>query len=152
MMGLRATHSFDAFRGFSGGVAPNYGTLASIAVTPTTADITAVQVQQFVATGTYTSGKRRNLTTQVLWESTDPSVAAIVQTGTLTGLTRGSATVSATAGALSDTAAVTVTAFIMIDSAGASYVVPAGMKTVSGSVVLVEAEMLDATGTPQAVV
>jgi hypothetical protein len=40
----------------------------------------------------------------------------------------------------------------MIDSAGASYVVPAGMKTVSGSVVLVEAEMLDATGTPQAVV
>lgn len=151
-MSLRSAHSFDAFRSFSGGVAPNYGTLASVAVTPETADITAAQTQQFVAMGTYTSGKRRNLTTQVLWESTDPSVAAVVQTGVLTGLTRGSATVSATVGALNDTAAVTVTAFIMLNSAGASFVVPARMKTVSGNAVLVGAEMLDATGTPQAVV
>lgn len=151
-MSLRSTHSFDVFRSLSGGVAPNYGTLASITVTPGTADITAAQTQQFVATGTYTSGKRRNLTAQVLWESTDLSVAAIVQAGVLTGLTRGSTTVSATVGAVSDTAAVTVTAFIMLNRAGATFVVPACIKTVSGSTVLVAAEMLDATGTSQAVV
>jgi hypothetical protein len=49
--------------------------LVSIAVTPTTANVAAGYKVQFVATGTFMDGSTKNLTSSVLWASSDTSVA-----------------------------------------------------------------------------
>jgi trimeric autotransporter adhesin len=52
-------------------------TLASIAVMPGSADITVGLNQQFTANGTYSDGSTAYITSQVLWTSTDTTVATI---------------------------------------------------------------------------
>jgi len=92
--------------------------LTSIAVTPTTATIpSAGQTAQFTATGTYTNAKnnknyQENLTTQVVWTSSNTAVATINSSGLCTAVSMGTATITATGGngGLTATAAVTVTA------------------------------------------
>ena len=79
--------------------------LQSITVTP--AGYTYVGVgsnKQYTATGTFTDGSTRPLTNSVVWTSSDPAVATIDGYGLATSTGAGPATLTATAGTISDSA------------------------------------------------
>lgn len=85
-------------------------TLSSIAVTPASAAVSTGATQQFVATGSYSDGSVRDLTSLVTWASSSPSVATVGASGLATGVSAGAATISATQGSFSSSAALTVLA------------------------------------------
>ncbi len=88
-------------------------TLQSIAVTPASPSITPSQTQQFTATGTYSDGSTKSITTSVTWASSNTTVATIgASTGLATGATAGTSQITATLGSVvsaSDTLSVTTT-------------------------------------------
>ena len=87
--------------------------LTSIRVTPQTASIHQQTNLAFVAIGTFADGNTQDLTTSVLWTSSAPSVATISnQPGTIgqaTGLSPGTATITALFGGQLGRATLTVT-------------------------------------------
>ncbi len=85
-------------------------TLVSIGVTPATTTLADGLTQQYTATGTYTDNSTLNITTQVTWSSTAPTVATVgPATGLASAESPGAATITATSGSISGTAALTVT-------------------------------------------
>ncbi|HEY0263672.1 MAG TPA: Ig-like domain-containing protein [Granulicella sp.] len=70
--------------------------LVSLAIIPATNTITKGTTQQFTVTGTYTDGTTKDLTTLATWTSSNPAVISITSGGLATGLTDGSATLTAT--------------------------------------------------------
>ena len=74
--------------------------LQSITVTPSTASIPVGGTQTYIATGNYSDGSHPTLTTGVTWLSTPISVASISSSGVATGVSKGTATISATYGGL----------------------------------------------------
>ena len=96
--------------GGSGGGGP---TLLSIAITPTTDTVAPGAHVQYTAIGTYSSGPPLNITSAVMWSTSNSGIATFDADGTLGGLltaiTSGSCTVSATAlGVTSNAAGLTV--------------------------------------------
>jgi uncharacterized protein YjdB len=89
----------------------------SILVTPSTQSLTVGQTVQFTATGLQTHGTHpsssTNVTDQVAWASSAPSIVSINATGLATAVSAGSATIGATmqgfGGLIGNTAVVTVT-------------------------------------------
>ena len=71
-------------------------TLKSIGVTPMNPTISTGGSQQFTATGTYSDGSTKNLTSQATWTSSIPGVAMINTSGLATGVSTGTTTISAT--------------------------------------------------------
>ena len=105
-------------------------TLESIAITPTSALITAGGTEAFTATGTYSSGPTQNITSSVTWTSSSTTVATIASTGVATGKAAGTTNITAKSGSItSNTAALTVTAASPI---AVSITAPANNATVSG--------------------
>jgi Bacterial Ig-like domain (group 2) len=84
--------------------------LQSIAINPTAPQVNVGQTQSLQLFGTYDDGSRSQVTSGVGWSIAPTSVATIAGTGsaTLTGVTSGSATITASAQALSATATATV--------------------------------------------
>ncbi len=74
--------------------APPAATLSSIALTPPTPTVQTGSTQQFVATGIYTDGSTKNLTSQATWTSSKTSVATI-SAGLASAVSAGTATISA---------------------------------------------------------
>lgn len=89
-------------------VTVNAAALSSIAVTPATATVAIAGTQAFVATGTYTDGSTAVITNSVTWSSGTIAVATVLPTGIATGLTGGNTLITATFGAKSGTASLTV--------------------------------------------
>ena len=88
----------------------SWGTLNSIAVTPTAPSIALGQTQQFTATGNYTAGTA-NITGTANWTSSNPGVATIgLNTGLATSVAAGTTTITATSGTISGNTTLTVTA------------------------------------------
>src|SRR6266498_1021210 len=84
-------------------------TVASVAVSPATASIQVGQTAQLTATPKDASGN--TLSGRVVnWTSSNNSVATVSSSGLVTGLTAGSATITATSEGQSGSAALTVTA------------------------------------------
>jgi Bacterial Ig-like domain (group 2) len=65
--------------------------------------------QQFTATGQFSDGNSRVLTTSLTWSTSDASVAAISNTGLANGLVAGVVTITAKSGTISGTATLNVT-------------------------------------------
>ena len=84
-------------------------TLQSITVTPGSTSIAAGLVQQYAVTGVYSDGTSQALT-GVTWSSSNTAVATVNATGLATGLTSGSANITAAFGGKSASASLTVTA------------------------------------------
>jgi Bacterial Ig-like domain (group 2)/FG-GAP-like repeat len=82
--------------------------LVSIAVTPQSPPMVKGTTQQFTAVGTYSDNSVLNLTTQVIWTSSDTSKATISATGLATGMDAGSATITATFAGIFDSTGVKV--------------------------------------------
>ncbi|HEY8157325.1 MAG TPA: N,N-dimethylformamidase beta subunit family domain-containing protein [Methylobacter sp.] len=82
--------------------------LNSISVTPANPSIAVGATQQFTATGTYSGGSTKDLTSQVTWASSTTAVATINSSGLASGASAGSTTITATSGSVSGTTALTV--------------------------------------------
>ena len=63
------------------------GILTSISISPDSPPILAVgSTEQFIATGEYSDGTTNDITSTVIWDSDDPSVATISYNGLATGM------------------------------------------------------------------
>jgi len=92
--------------------------LVSIAVGPAAPSIAKGTLQPFTATGTYSDGSSKDLTTAVTWTSGTPSVATVsTQAGTeglASGVAQGTAAIVAAFGSISGSATLTVTAAALV--------------------------------------
>jgi trimeric autotransporter adhesin len=91
---------------FTGCVNP---TLSSISVTPETPSVQTGKTQQMTATGTYSDGSTKTITSTVDWTSSDTSEATVSSTGLVTGVAPGTVTVTAALNDISGTTSVTIT-------------------------------------------
>lgn len=93
-------------------------TLVSIAVTPPSPSKAKGLTQQFTATGTYTDSSTQDITATVAWSSSDTGVASVSNAagsrGLASALAAGSATITATSGAISGNTSFTVTAAVLM--------------------------------------
>lgn len=105
--------------------APN---LTGIVVTPPSPFVVAGQSQQFIATGIYNNGSSQDLTQQVAWTSSDPTVATISATGAATSVIEGIVTIVARFNGISGSTTLTVTALALVGIA----VIPANLTLVVG--------------------
>ncbi len=113
----QVTASFDAAAGVLSNIVTDTisvevtaAVLTAITVTPANESVAAGLDVQYRADGLYSDNSQRDITSEVSWQSSDPSVATIASTGLATSLVEGSTTVTASLGALSDAVPLTVTA------------------------------------------
>ena len=93
-------------------------TLISIAIGPSSVNLSVGQTQQFKASGTYSDGSTKDLTGSAGWSSSNPAVLAISNSGLATAKAAGSATVTAVSQAdPSKTASASVTAVALTSMA-----------------------------------
>lgn len=83
--------------------------LVSIAVTPQNPSVAAGQSQQFTATGNYSDGSTKDLTSTAVWTSSAPATASVNAGGLATGVAVGGATITAASGGMNGSSAVRVT-------------------------------------------
>src|SRR5207237_324357 len=95
--------------------------LVALAVTPINPSVAAGNKQSFTATGTFSDNSTQNLTTAVVWSSSNTGVATISNAagtqGQATGVTVGSATITATSGSISGSSTLTVTPAVLMSIA-----------------------------------
>ena len=90
--------------------------LTTIVVGPVSPSISVGATQAFVATGTYSDGSTKNLTTSVAWTSVNTSVATISNAagsqGVATAVTSGSSLITAASGSINGSTTLTVNAAV----------------------------------------
>lgn len=103
--------------------------LTSILVDPASKSVAKGLDIQYTATGIYTDGSSADLTTNVNWQSSVPSVATIEADGNAQSILEGSTQISASLDAIIGTAELTVTAatIVSINIVPESITVPAGV-------------------------
>lgn len=103
--------------------------LRSITVTPANPTLPVGVAQQFTATGSYSDGTTHDITATVTWASSSVGVAAVSTGGLVDALAIGTATITATSGAISGSTLVTVSpvALLSISVAPGTVTVPAGI-------------------------
>lgn len=82
----------------------NSATLSALTVSPANPAITSIPVgvtEQFLATGAYSDGTSFNITNQVSWNSSDPSIGVISNNGLATAISPGTITLTASSGGIS---------------------------------------------------
>jgi trimeric autotransporter adhesin len=104
----------------SGSLAPGVGgasrstSLQSIQVAPSGPSIALGENQQFAATGFYSDGTSKNITSSVVWASSNTGVGTISGTGFATSRATGSTTISATLSGVAGYGTLTVTKAILV--------------------------------------
>src|SRR5271165_378052 len=83
--------------------------LTSLSISPSTATLPLGKATQLIATGTFTDNSTRDVSSSVVWSSSNPTVAAVVQDGQLKSNAVGTAIVSAAQGKIASSTNVTVT-------------------------------------------
>jgi trimeric autotransporter adhesin len=91
-----------------GGFFPSADTIVSISLSPASAMILPNATQQFTATATYGNNTTGNVSSQVTWTSSAPSIATVSNTGLATAVAVGTSTITATSGTVNGTASLTV--------------------------------------------
>jgi trimeric autotransporter adhesin len=84
-------------------------TLQSITISPSSPSVVKGQTVQLTASGVNTDGSTTNHLPNLTWSSGSTGVATVNSNGLVTGVTAGTATITATSGSVSGTATVTVT-------------------------------------------
>ena len=98
-----------------GSFAPGVGgLLRSIQIVPAQPSIPLGQNQQFTATGYFRDGSTKDITATAVWDSSNPSVAAISGSGLAASRATGSATISATLSGATAYGTLTVTPAILV--------------------------------------
>jgi hypothetical protein len=106
-------------------------TLVSIAVTPSPASVPLGTTLQLTATGSYSDGTKQNLTSSASWSSSSSGTASVNNAGLTTGVSIGSATVTATLNSIAGSTSVSVT-----QDPVAYYVSPTGNDSNPGTLAL----------------
>jgi uncharacterized protein YjdB len=83
-------------------------TMTSIAVTALNPAMNVGGTLQFTSTATYSNGTKRDVTGSVAWTSSNHTIATVTTGGLATGMSSGSATMTATSGSISGSASLTV--------------------------------------------
>lgn len=87
-------------------------TLTSITITPASFSLSPGATQQLTATGNFSDSSTQDLTTQVTWSSSSPTVATVGNTaptqGLVTAVASGRTTITATMGSISGTSSIAV--------------------------------------------
>ncbi|HEX3818878.1 MAG TPA: Ig-like domain-containing protein [Candidatus Sulfotelmatobacter sp.] len=98
------------FNGVTGSTPLNVtsATISSISVTPATAELAPNSFVDCTATATLSDGTTQVITDDVTWSSSNPSVAAVDNTGSVGAVSAGSATISAQFGAVTGTSTILV--------------------------------------------
>ena len=80
--------------------------LASISIAPTSpSNLPVGSAQAFLASGTYSDGRSGvDISSQVTWTSSDPTVATVSAAGSVNGVATGSIKITATLGAITSQA------------------------------------------------
>jgi uncharacterized protein YjdB len=87
--------------------------VTSITVNPGAASIAKGTTQQFSAIATYSDGSTQDLTQSVNWSSSGLNIAAVSSAGLASGAAVGTATISASLGSITNSAALSVTAAVV---------------------------------------
>ena len=113
--GVGSTTITAAMSGISASTTLSVGAaqLTSITVTPLNPSIPRGMSQQFIATGTYTNGSTADVTSSVVWSSSNTSVAAISAGGSATGTNPGTTTITAALGSVAGSTTLIVSAPII---------------------------------------
>jgi uncharacterized protein YjdB len=98
----------------TGGQAANPVTLKSLSVSPAASAILAGSSQQFTVIGHYSDNTQRDLTETASWVSAQPAIATVSKLGMAVGAQAGLATITASSGSMSGSAALTVSAPTLI--------------------------------------
>ncbi len=107
--GISTIKATDGAISASTTVAVTPAALLSITVTPANPSIAKGLTEQFTATGTYTDGTKKNLTSSVTWASSNSTAATISTAGLATAKATGASTIKATDGTLAASTTLTVT-------------------------------------------
>ncbi|MEX8504516.1 PQQ-binding-like beta-propeller repeat protein [Leptothrix ochracea] len=83
--------------------------LSTIDLSPPATMMGLNETKSFMAQGKYSDNSFKDISSQVVWTSSNPAVASINNAGAVTSLTNGVTTIRATLGAISGTATVSVT-------------------------------------------
>jgi uncharacterized protein YjdB len=84
-------------------------TLVSLAVTPASSTMAIGTTKQFTATGTFSDSSTQDITTTVVWTSSNPAAATINAQGLASSAANGSTTITAGFGAITGSTGLTVT-------------------------------------------
>jgi len=87
----------------------NPAVLTNIVVTPVTTVVGVNGNAQFTATGVFSDNSTQDLSSQVIWTSSNGAFATIDATGLATGVSTGTLTITATSGTISGSATLNVT-------------------------------------------
>jgi trimeric autotransporter adhesin len=99
--------SFEGVNGFST-LTVNSATLVSLTVSPSSTILSPGSSASYNAVGTFSDGSQRSINGTVTWTSSDTQVATVSPSGTVTGQSAGTATISAQSGTLSASAGLVV--------------------------------------------
>jgi uncharacterized protein YjdB len=91
-----------------GGGGGNTPTLVSISITPAAPTIALKATQQFTATGSFSDGSTKNLTSVSNWLSSSGAVATINSAGLATAVAPGTTTITASSGGVTGSTTLTV--------------------------------------------
>lgn len=105
--------------------------LTAITITPPTPSIVQDTSVQMTATGTYEDGSVKNITGHVSWTTSDVTKVVVSSTGLATGISAGSATISASSANMSGSTTVGVT----IASLVSIQVTPSTVSAITGQTV-----------------
>ena len=104
----------DGFTAQTGQITVTAATLVSIAITPSSPSFAAGTTQQFTAIGTFSDGSTQDLSSQVVWSSSNPQTLTISGTGLASAGDPGSVIVSANFGGVTvSTGTVDVTSAVL---------------------------------------
>jgi trimeric autotransporter adhesin len=108
-----ATNSCDHDPSGTNGTPPPAPTFQSITVTPANPSLPLGTTRQMTATGHYSDGSTKDLTTQVTWSKGVLGVITLTSDGLVTAVATGTNTVSALLGSISGSTTVRVTAAVI---------------------------------------
>ncbi|MES2256970.1 MAG: Ig-like domain-containing protein [Pseudomonadota bacterium] len=91
-------------------------TLQSITIAPASSSLPLGMTRQFTATGLYSDGASKDLTTSTTWSSSADTVATISASGLASGFKTGSSTVTATSTGIAGSTTLTTTPAILLNA------------------------------------
>jgi FG-GAP-like repeat/Bacterial Ig-like domain (group 2)/FG-GAP repeat len=94
--------------GGGGSNPPSSPTLQTIVVSPSSATVAAGLKQQYTATGNYSDGSSKTITSSVTWTTSNTALATVGSSGLVTTIKQGKVTVTATSGTIADHTSLTV--------------------------------------------
>ena len=117
--------------------------LIGITITPSQSSLPIGESEQLAATGNFSDGSVQNLTQAVLWSSSGSAIASVSSAGSVVANALGSATINATAGAVTGSAGLTVTPAVVVSL----NIVPATFSFVLGNTSQLQASAAWSDGT-----